>query len=217
MRRFDTIIFDLDGTLLDTLEDLANAVNVALEANGYPKRTLEEVRCFVGNGVRNLMERAVPDGTSAEMIEESLKVFKDYYAAHSQVMTKPYPGIMELLQSLKNDGFKISVLSNKYDAAVKSLCNKYFSGLIDLPVGERPGIAKKPAPDGIFDVMKALNIEAARTLYIGDSEVDVKTSKNAGLTFVGVTWGFRDRSVLEENFAEYIIDSPEELRAILEA
>lgn len=215
MRRFDTVIFDMDGTLLDTLKDLADAVNYALEKMDYPVRTIEEIRTFVGNGVYKLMERAVPENTPPEQVEKSLGIFKAYYREHSKDATRPYPGILPLLESLKRDGVKTGVLSNKYDAAVKELCAEYFPGLIDVPRGEKPGTAKKPAPDGLFAVMRELGAEPAGTLYVGDSEVDARTGKNAGLTFVGVTWGFRSRQVLEENHADFIIDRPEELWNLL--
>ncbi len=207
----DTVIFDMDGTLLDTLDDLTDAVNAALAACGYPLRTKEEVRFFVGNGVGRLMKEAVPKGTSETDLEDCLQAFKAHYAQHWQDKTVPYEGIKELLTDLKVRGIKLAVISNKYEQAVLQLCRDYFPGSFDTARGERAGVPRKPAPDAIYAILEELGTEKEKALYVGDSEVDMATAKNAGLTAVGVTWGFRDRQLLLERGADYIIDQPSEL------
>lgn len=207
----EAIIFDMDGTLLDTLEDLTDAVNAGLAFGGYPARTLEEVRMFVGNGVRNLMLRAVPEDTPESETDKCLRAFKEYYEQHGQDKTKPYEGIQELLTALRRDKIKTAVLSNKYDAAVLELCREYFPGNFDAARGQREGVPLKPAPDSVFSILEELETDNKCTIYVGDSDVDMKTAQNAKLTSVGVTWGFRSRNVLEEKGANYIIDHPKEL------
>lgn len=199
-----TVIFDLDGTLLNTLEDLKEATNFALSQFGYPKRSLEEVRCFVGNGVKKLIERAVP--SDCKNIDECLCIFKKNYSDNMCNHTVPYNGILKILSDLKADGVKIGVVSNKFDSAVKDLCKKYFGNLVDTAIGQSDDVPKKPAPDGVFKAMKELNADKNSTVYIGDSEVDVQTAKNSGLACIGVTWGFRDKSDLAG--ADFIIDNP---------
>lgn len=211
----DTIIFDMDGTLLNTLEDLADAVNAGLAHGGYPSRTLEEVRCFVGNGVKVLMMRAVPEGTDEADMEKCLTAFKAHYAQHWQDKTLPYDGILDLLRELKERNIKTAVISNKYDKAVIELCDDYFPGSFDIARGEREGVPRKPAPDSIFSILKELGSEKKNAVYVGDSEVDMATAQNAGLTSVGVTWGFRDRQLLAEKGADHIIDQPMELLELL--
>lgn len=211
----DTVIFDMDGTLLDTLEDLTDATNAALTYFNYPTRTLKEVRCFVGNGIRNLMIQAVPDGTSQENIDKCITAFKEYYAQHWQDKTVPYKGILPLLSALKNKGINTAVISNKYDNAVLQLCKDYFPGKFKAARGEREGVPRKPAPDGIYAILDELGSDKEHAVYVGDSEVDVATAHNAGLACVGVTWGFRDRLLLEEKGADYIIDRPDELLELL--
>lgn len=199
-----TVIFDLDGTLLNTLEDLKNATNFALSEFGYPKRSLEEVRCFVGNGVRKLIERAVPE--NCENVDECLCIFKKNYSENMCNRTVPYNGIVKILKDLKSNGVKIGVVSNKFDSAVKELCKKYFGNLIDIAIGQADDVPKKPAPDGVFKAMKELGADKSSTAYVGDSEVDVQTAKNSGLPCIGVTWGFRDKEVLKG--ADFIVDNP---------
>ena len=183
------ILFDLDGTLLDTLDDLADAVNHTLGQFGYPQRTREEVRRFVGNGAQRLIERAVPDGADVDAV---LAAFRTYYDVHCQVKTKPYGGIMEALAELEKK-YPIAVVSNKPDSAVKSLCADYFPGLYAR--GESTDCLRKPAPDMVFKAMEAIGVE--RCIYVGDSEVDVLTAKNAGMPCLSVLWGFRDREEIE--------------------
>lgn len=208
---YKTIIFDLDGTLLDTLNDLTNATNAALQKFGLPKRTREEVRSFVGNGIAKLIERAL--GEYIAYLDEALEAFKCYYGEHCADETKPYAGILPLLEELKARGVKTAVLSNKADFAVKKLAIEYFDGLLLSAVGENEaaGIRKKPAPDALFAVMKELDASAETTLYVGDSEVDIQTAKNAGVNCLCVTWGFRDREFLISQGGMYFINEPEEI------
>lgn len=212
---YHTIIFDLDGTLLDTLPDLWYSTNFALTRCGYPERTLDEVRRFVGNGVRNLIRRAVPKGTGEEELEECLSVFRSHYSEHLKDHTEPYPGIIRALTDLKASGRRIAVVSNKFDSAVKELCREYFGDLVEAAIGESPNVAKKPAPDSVLKAMELFGTDKSGTIYVGDSEVDAETADNAGLPCLGVSWGFRGRSVLEENNVDFIVDSPEEMYMFL--
>ncbi len=213
MKHYQAMIFDLDGTLLDTLEDLTDAVNAALRMHGYPERTISEVRAFVGNGVRRLMMLAHPGGASAADFEDVLNDFKTWYAEHSGDKTKPYEGILETLRALKQRGVKMAIVSNKFDAAVKQLNDLYFENLIQVAIGENEaaGIRKKPAPDSVFRAMTLLGAAPEQTLYIGDSEVDHETSLQAGLDLVLVSWGFRPRKTLEKFAPTALIDRPEDI------
>ena len=209
--KYKLAIFDLDGTLLDTLDDLADSVNYIMNQFGYPERSLAEVRRFVGNGIRKLLERSAPEGISSEEIDRIFEQFKVYYGEHCADKTKPYKGIMELLQQLKQQGIKLAVVSNKADYAVKALCEQYFPGYFDEAVGERTGIARKPAPDTVNEVLKNLQADKSQAVYIGDSEVDVQTAQNAELDCIAVDWGFRDAEVLKNAGAEVIVSTPEEI------
>ncbi len=214
--KFNSVVFDLDGTLLDTLGDLRDSVNFALEKNNLPKRTTEEIRSFVGNGIRLLIERSVPDNTSLDVTDKCFSDFKEYYKDHSAILTKPYDGVIELLETLKSKGIKIAVVSNKADFAVKILMEDYFKGLYDCAYGERAGVERKPAPEGVFNAISEMGANVNDTVFIGDSEVDVETSKNANLPCIAVTWGFRDKKVLESLNPEYIVDSPSDILRIIE-
>ncbi|MGE4547961.1 MAG: HAD family hydrolase [Intestinibacillus sp.] len=211
-----TVIFDLDGTLLDTLGDLADATNAALRRHGYPTRTDGEIRAFVGNGIRNLMQRALPSGADDDAISACLADFRAHYDAHMMCRTAPYPGIPELLAALRKRGIRMGVLSNKYDPASRALAAHYFPGLIDQTFGERPGVPRKPDPASTRELLQTLGAAQETTLYVGDSGVDMETAQNAGLYAVGVTWGFRGRSVLAEAGADALIDHPLELLALLD-
>ncbi len=204
-----TLIFDLDGTLLDTLEDLADSVNFTLNKYSYPERTLEEVRAFVGNGVKRLMELSLPENISEQQFNVCLSCFKEHYALNCKNKTGPYKGIPELLRTLKERGIKMAVVSNKFDAAVKSLCKAYFGDLISVAIGESQGVNKKPAPDTVLKAMEALN--DINCVYVGDSEVDILTAQNAGIPCISVTWGFRNEEFLIANGAKTIVHTPEQI------
>lgn len=207
----EAVIFDLDGTLLYTLEDLKNSTNFSLRTFGYPERTLEEVRQFVGNGVRKLIERAVPEGTDTGITEEVLRVFKENYGQNMYNCTKPYNSIEKLLLGLRQNGLKTAVVSNKFDLAVKELCKKYFGNLIDVAIGQREDVPKKPAPDGVFAAIDELGVKLKNCIYVGDSDVDVLTARNSGLPCIGVTWGYREKELLESKGADYIVNDPLEI------
>lgn len=215
--RYDAVIFDLDGTLLNSIEDLCDSANAALAEMGYPQRTLEEVRAFVGNGVGKLMERAVPQGTAEEKGAEALKIFRRHYNEHMEDKTRPYPGVPELLKKLKEQGYGIGVVSNKYDGAVKHLCSRFFPDLIDAAAGEREKVRPKPAPDSVFQVLAQLNTSPERAVYVGDSGVDMETARNSGTVAVGVAWGFRSVEELRSAGAQFIIGEALQLETLLTA
>jgi len=207
-----TYIFDLDGTLLDTLRDLADAVNYALRKNGMQEHSIEDIRRFVGNGVKKLIERAVPDGTDVSTYNNVFSDFRTYYMEHSLDSTKPYDGIRELLQELKKRGCKMAVVSNKMMAATQELVTHFFPE-IEVAMGENEaeGIRKKPAPDMVFEALKQLGEDPETAVYIGDSDVDIQTAKNAGLPCISVLWGFRNKDFLQEHGATSFIEHPKEL------
>lgn len=215
MPKFKAAVFDLDGTLLNTLDDLADGVNEALAHFGYPLRTREEVRRFVGNGVRNLIVRALPDGEDTPNFEEVYSYFRTYYATHSMIKTAPYPGITEMLTALKKNGVKIAVVSNKFEAAVKELCRLYFGNLVDVAIGDLDTRPRKPAPDGTYAALREMGVLPEDAAFIGDSDVDIVTARNAGLTPIGVLWGFRDRDCLEGVGAELFATNTDELFSLL--
>ena len=202
------VIFDLDGTLLDTLADLADAVNYALAQFGYPPRTLDEVRAFVGNGAGMLIRRATEDGPDQEQV---LALFRGYYDAHCRIKTAPYPGIPQSLERIGRR-HKMAVVSNKPDSAVKRLCADFFGGIPGM--GESPVCPRKPAPDMVFRAMEAIGVDGC--VYVGDSEVDVQTARNAGVRCVSVLWGFRERSYLETQGAACFCEKAEDLPEIIE-
>ena len=211
--KYQLIIFDMDGTILDTLEDLADSLNVTLEKNGYKKRTLAEVRSFVGNGLRKLMERGVGQAISEEELDRLCAQHKEYYSLHCMDKTKPYEGITELLKKLRKAGCKTAVVSNKADYAVQKLVEQYFNGLFDIAVGEKPSVRRKPAPDSVNEVLRQLQIPKENAVYIGDSDVDVETARNVNMDCIAVDWGFRDRDYLHSIGAETIVSSMAELEA----
>ena len=213
--KYSAVIFDLDGTLTDTLADLKNSVNFALLQFGFPERTTEEIRSFVGNGVRRLIYLSVPENTPEEITERCLSAFKEHYAANSLVETKPYDGIIEVLTELKNKGIKTAVVTNKMQSAAVDIVECFFGNMIDVTVGQVDGIAQKPQPDGIYKALEILGVSKENAIYIGDSEVDCITAENAGVMCIGVTWGFRDRNVLIENNACFIADSTKELLRLI--
>ena len=210
---YSTYIFDLDGTLLDTLADLAASCNYALRTHGMPEHSIDDVRRFVGNGVRKLMERAIPDGEANPDFEATFATFREYYMHHSLDTTKPYPGIMDTLVELKARGCRLAVVSNKMMAATVELCKHFFPDTIEVAIGENEaeGIRKKPAPDTVLAALKQLGVSGEDAVYVGDSDVDLATARNSGLPCISVLWGFRDRDFLLDHGATTFITSPKEL------
>ena len=210
---YNVYIFDLDGTLLDTLQDLANSVNYALSQHGMPTHTTDAIRGFVGNGVRLLMERAVPDGAQNPQFEATYASFRQHYMQHSLDTTRPYEGIPELIHELKIRGCKMAVVSNKMMAATQSLVRHFFPE-IDVAIGEHEsaGIRKKPAPDTVYEALRQLAVSPKLTaVYVGDSDVDIATARNSGLPCISVLWGFRDRDFLLSHGATTFAGHPMEI------
>lgn len=209
--KYELIVFDMDGTILDTLEDLKNSMNHTLKLYNMPERTLDEIRSFVGNGIRKLIERAAVSGTPETIIEAIHKDFMKHYEVHCADFTKPYDGINDLILELKSRGYKTAVVSNKAHDAVLDLCDQYFPALFDLALGEKPEIAKKPAADMVNLALEKLQISREKAVYIGDSDVDVATARNSNLDMIAVDWGFRTREFLVEQGAKTIVSHPEEI------
>lgn len=207
---YKVFIFDLDGTLLDTLGDLASAVNYALRTHGMPEHSIDAVRRFVGNGVRVLIQRAVPDGEFNLQFEDVLATFRQYYLEHSLDTTRPYDGIPEMLSELRRRGCRTAVVSNKFDAATKELCRHFFADSIEVAIGEHEaeGIRRKPAPDTVLEALRQLGVTKENAVYVGDSDVDILTARNAGLPCISVLWGFRDRDFLQAHGATTFVTSP---------
>lgn len=208
---YNTYIFDLDGTLLSTLGDLAASCNYALRTNGLPERTIDEVRQFVGNGVKKLMERAIPGGLDNYKFDKTYADFRQHYMQHNLDTTKPYDGVMEMLEELRKRGKKVAVVSNKFYAATQELCRHFFGDLVPVAIGEREDIRKKPAPDTVLEAMRQLGVTAERAVYIGDSDVDIDTARNSGMPCISVLWGFRDKEFLLEHGATTLVSTPEEI------
>ena len=204
MMKYKAVLFDMDGTLLDTLADMAAAVNRILSVHGYPLRTVEEVRAFVGNGARKLMERALPPDVTGDAFEALLEEYRQWYEAHACVRTAPYPGVPAVLAALHRAGVRCAVVSNKPDGATRELAARFFPGLPAF--GQRDGIPAKPAPDMVYHALAELGVEASAAAYVGDSEVDVALARNAKLPLVAVSWGFRGREALEEAGAALVVD-----------
>lgn len=211
--KYKLAIFDMDGTILSTLDDLANGVDYALSENGLPARSKQETRAALGRGVRFLIEQSVPDGLSDAEISKVEDDFLKYYKVHSMDNTKPYDGIVELIKEVRASGVKTAVVSNKIDSAVKELCANFFEGAFDVAYGERIGIPRKPDPKPINAIIDEFGLSKNEVVYIGDSEVDLLTANNAKIDHIIVTWGFRDRAFLERNGAKNLVESMEELKA----
>ena len=208
MKKYDTVIFDLDGTLLNTLEDLRDSVNYALQCEGLPLCSMEKVRMSVGNGIRRLMELAVPGGTEYPRFEEVFETFRSHYGAHCNDKTAPYPHIMELLAVLRENGYKMAIVSNKYYDGVQELKRLYFDDYISVAIGEKEGNRKKPAPDTVLAALQELGSSKEASIYVGDSEVDIATAANAGMDCIAVAWGFRTREEQERAGAMVFADDP---------
>ncbi len=211
----DLVIFDLDGTLLYTLEDLKDSVNCCMSHYGYPQRTLDEICSFVGNGVKQLVKLSLPEDITEDKFDTCYEFFKTHYAAHCCDKTKPYDGIIEVLKCLKTEGKKIAIVSNKFHDAAVEVCEHYFKGLYDMVVGESETVRRKPHPDGIFKILETFGIEKKHAIMFGDSEVDFKTSANAGIDFVAVLWGFRDEKFLRANGITSMIHNTNDIISIV--
>jgi HAD hydrolase, family IA, variant 1 len=211
IREYDTYIFDLDGTLLDTLTDLAASCNYALLQHGMAQRTIDEVRMFVGNGVKKLMERAIPDGLANPQFDEVYQCFRQHYLKHGLDHTAPYPAVLPMLAELKRRNKKIAVVSNKFYRATEELCKHFFDQYVEVAIGEREGIKKKPAPDTVMEALAQLGVTGDNAVYIGDSDVDIATANNCQLPCISVLWGFRDKDFLLRSGATTLINTPEEL------
>lgn len=209
--KYKAIIFDLDGTLTDTIVDLKESTNYALREMGWPERTLEEIKQFVGNGVRRLMEQATPSNINELEFEECFAIFQEHYIDHCQDHTDLYPGIKELLETLKEKGYKMAIVSNKMQAGVNELQKRFFKGIIDVAIGEKRGVRRKPFPDMVNIALEKLEVKAEETIYVGDSEVDMATARNAGIPCISVLWGFRDRDFLREIGAFQMVETPQEI------
>ena len=210
-----TIIFDLDGTLLYSLEDLKDSVNFVMKKHGFREYTIDEVREAIGNGVRLLMERILPKDIDKNLFEECLSEFKENYSKNMYNKTKPYDGVLDMLKALREEGYKIAVLSNKFDSAVKELSSKYFGELVDLAVGQKEGVKEKPSPLGIQEIAKELDTDVETCIMVGDSEVDIQTANNAGIDCISVTWGYKNIDFLYDNGATKLVYAPKDILELL--
>ena len=215
MGKINTVVFDLDGTLLDTLADLANSVNFALKENGHPERSLKEVRRFLGNGIENLMRHSVPDGTEEKVFQQTFLSFRSHYMEHCLDLTQPYEGILPLLEALKEKQIKMAIVSNKLHPAVQELNQRFFADYIASAVGESATVRRKPNPDAVVAALKELNSHKEEAIYVGDSEVDWATAQNAQMKCICVSWGFRDRTELEHLHPDFLVDHPLEILDIV--
>lgn len=213
--KYNTVIFDLDGTLLNSLDDIRDSTNFALRKCGFPERSLEEINAFVGNGTNYLIRKAVPDNTPQDKLEECTEIYRNHYITNKDNKTKPYDGILEMLDQLKDENYKIAIVSNKFDSAVKELNKVHFSKYVSVAIGESTNIKRKPAPDSILAAIDLLDSTTVESIYVGDTDVDVEAAHNAGIPCIGVTWGFRSQEVLENAGADYITHSPDGILKIL--
>lgn len=211
LRDKELYIFDMDGTILNTIDDIAGAINYVLDMHGYPKRTVDEVKSFVGNGLKRALELSLPDGVAGDVLNQLFTELVAYYNEHSNIMTRPYEGIVDVIHKLREQGKIVAVVSNKRVEAVRDLCDIYFAGCFDMALGDQDGIARKPAPDMTNMVIEHYGILKDKCVYIGDSDVDLMTARNTEIDCIAVTWGFRTREFLVEHGAEIIVDSPWEL------
>lgn len=216
MKKYDTIIFDLDGTLLYTLEDLADSINYIMYKYGYPLQTLGDVKRNVGNGMMKLLQRSAPDGVGTDDMQKIYEDFREYYTAHCNHKTKVYPGILELLDYLKTAGYKLAIVSNKNQDAVEELNKLYFQEYIRVAIGQQEGIRRKPYPDTVLEALKQLESSKENAVYIGDSEVDSQTAENTQIDCILVSWGFRDKEILEKLPVNIVVDTTTEILSFLE-
>ncbi|MFA7673477.1 MAG: HAD family hydrolase [Clostridia bacterium] len=214
--KITTVIFDLDGTLLDTLDDLKDSMNYTLTISGHPCITREQTRSYVGNGIAKFLELALPEGRNDPDFNLCLEIFREHYSRNMENRTRPYRNITELLKMLKEKGYKTAIVSNKFDAAVKDLSRKYFDPYIDAAIGDSPDTKRKPAPDGVYRALRELGSSKEESVYVGDSDVDAYTAMNSGLMFIGVSWGFRDSGLLYSLGAKTVLDDPLELPGFLD-
>lgn len=213
--RYKYVLFDMDGTVLDTLTDLKNAVNYSLEQFSLPKRSRQEIRAFLGDGARQLIERSVPVGCDSELTEQVLAFYNVWYGGHCLIETAPYPGTLELMEKLRREGCKLAIVSNKPHGAVVDLAESFFPGLLETAVGESESVRRKPCPDAVLAAMELMGASKEQSLYVGDSEPDILTARNAGIDCASVTWGFRDREQLVAFGADCLVDSMEELYDVI--
>ena len=213
--KYEAIVFDLDGTLLYTLEDLRDSVNYALAAHNLPQQTMEQINAHVGNGVRRLVEQSISDGENHPGFEEIFAMFKEHYARHCCDKTRPYDGIIPVLEKLKAEGIRTAVITNKFQSAAEDVCDRYFPGLLTKVFGEIPGTPRKPAPDIVFKALAALNVPLEKAIMFGDSETDEKTAQNAKIDHYAVLWGFRSRKQLEIAGARRFLEKPEEIVSVV--
>lgn len=216
MKIYDTVIFDMDGTLLDTLQDLTDSVNHVLREYGYQIKTLKEIREFVGNGISRLMALSVPGGEDNPHFTECLQKFRNYYEINMENKTEPYLGVLELLEQLYKDNYKMAVVSNKINKAVNELTRSNFGKYIKISVGEMENVARKPSSDSVNMALSQIGSKKEKAIYVGDSEVDMQTARNAGIISVAVTWGFRDKKILESQNPDFVINDPAQLLDVLE-
>lgn len=210
-QKITTLVWDLDGTLLDTLQDLAEAVNYALQSFDMPTHSLDEIRQFVGNGVRRLMQLSVPDGEQNPQFEAVFAAFKAYYVVHCKDHTCLYDGIAETLQQLKSMGYRMAVVSNKMQSGVDELYDQYFKDTFEVAIGERPEMARKPAPDMVYLALELLGVTKEEAVYVGDSDVDIATARNAGLPCISVLWGFRSKEFLLAHGGSIFVEKPADI------
>lgn len=215
MNEIKAAIFDMDGTILNTLVDLKDATNYGLSKNNLPERSLEEIRQFVGNGIKSLIAKAVPENTSAEIYQKVYEDFTEFYKIHNSDNTCPYKGIKDAIKKIRESGIKTAVVSNKPDYGVQALVKKFFDGLFDVSIGEREGVNKKPAPDMVNLALNALNVPKTNAVYIGDSDVDFNTAANSELKFIGVAWGFKGHDFLKELGSKFVVDTADELTKLI--
>ncbi len=213
--RYTTVLFDLDGTLMDTLEDIRDSVNHVLSERGYSERNLEQIRMSLGNGSRVLLAKSLPDGENTADFDSILRDYEAYYLAHNMIKTKPYEGIHKLLRELSSREYKLAVVSNKSDANVKELVNRFFGDVVSVAIGESSKIRRKPAPDTVLEALRELGSSPWESVYVGDSEVDIKTAAAAGMDCISVAWGFRSEDFLNDAGAKYIAKTPEDVLGLI--